>query len=258
MAKPKWWKDFEDWEEQFRKSKKGMVALNKLKDLDVYDDERRFKKFEKLVLENCYLAQSYCEDKDWAVKTRNRHKLVNKAEIDSQINNIKKLRQFIRRHPDISSSAMRYALFDLKKKNISVSLIKSKMSHDKKIDKILLEYSRGLSKPIPSFEFESQIYRFWFGALIYPKPLDEQKGPDDIRLNSLLLILTDIFRQYSSREGMITNLDCGRKLCEGGRSHYKLIALIINATLNLSPQITDKQIKGKVYDINKIGVEVGN
>jgi hypothetical protein len=256
MAKPKWWKDFINWKKDFCKSKKGKEALNKLKDLDVYDDGVRFKKFESLVLENCYLAQSYCGDKDWAVKTRDRHKLVDKAVIDSQISAIRKMRKFIKSHPDISSGAMAYSILGLNKKNISVSTINnSVMSCDKLIDDILLEYSNGLSKSFPSFMSEGMAHRFSYGALIYPKPLDKQnQKPPDIALNSLLFVLTDIFKQYVFRKGMITSLDCGRKLCEGRTANYKNIALIINATFNLRRTITDKQIRGKVCDMNKSGI----
>ncbi len=166
------------------------------------------------------------------------------------------MRTFIKSHPDISSGAMAYSILGLNKKNISVSTINNSiMSCDKLIDDILLEYSKSLSKSFPGLMSEGMAHRFSYGALIYPKPLDKQnQKPPDIALNSLLFVLTDIFKQYVFRKGMITNLDCGRKLCEGRTANYKNVALIINATFNLHPTITDKQIRGKVYDMNKSGI----
>ncbi|GJL79732.1 MAG: hypothetical protein NPINA01_27210 [Nitrospinaceae bacterium] len=199
IFEPDWQSDFKKWEESFRASIEGSEALKQLIDLDTHDDESWFKRLEFHVLKNCYLAQSYSREKDKAVQIREEHSAVLTTEKFSQIKAIKKLRDFIKDYPEISSAVFLNVHLSLKEKNISLATMnESSMPLNKLFDEILEEYSNGFSKPLLGLKAGNFMHRFSAGCLLYSEPLDLHSQRGDMPLNSLLYQLVDLFMQHTS------------------------------------------------------------
>lgn len=251
-------KDFHTWLNKFEISDLGGSALNRLK--KKFSKDSTLENFERLhfmILKNCYFAKTYNIEKDPNEILRKSYEISFSKDLKSTINNIAKIRRFIKNYPNAASWAMLQAYYKLNDKNCKIYSDKEDKDKLHEILNVLLEgFSEGLSQPIPGVKSGPWLHRWAIGPLLYPdrKPLDQQsQRPKDIVLSGLAFILVSIFREHTNNwKGDWRNL--GRSMPEYGKPKIPLVVDFLNATLNLS--LEEKNVKDIIKQLVNLNVTI--
>jgi hypothetical protein len=227
--------DFPEVEEYvlFLNSKKSQKVKKKLEDSNLKVLVHPWN-FLDDILHACFLAE---HDKFVEDKLRQKYeKVVKNGDIDNQINALKTLQNFIEKVPEIGNKAFDYALEELEKNNIDISI--NNRSGSNYLPQLLDAYVKELEYAhtyLTSSKSSESGHRGYFGGLAFlsklPHGLD--KGtPQDVKKDSLLFHLVFICRNHTAGEDMPTGNGWHTMPKNLGKPCYSLVKEIADIILH--------------------------
>jgi len=183
---------YKKWKRDF-KNVHGKEALNALKMEFGTDDN--YQLLEGLILENCYFAFHYEKESDINVVNRRKWGQELTKEINRQINDAKRIRDFAKRNPLVPGYGFQFGLG--KNPNLEFSWRgEGPYPFSKALEAVLDQYIGILEKPNPIINSDNATHCNHIGALIFPNEPNNKSRFNKLNplVNSLTYKLIDVFK----------------------------------------------------------------
>jgi hypothetical protein len=180
----------------------------------------------------------FCAENDKFIEDKLRQKyekVVKNGDIDTQINALKMLQNFVKEVPEIGNKAFDYALRELEKKNITISIKNESGSYY--LPQLFNQYCKELEYArtyLTTYKSLESGYRGYFGGLVFPSKQPhglDKRTPQNVKKDSLLFHLVFICRHHTGGKDLPSGTGWHTMPKKLGKPCYPLVKEIADIIL---------------------------